>query len=181
MNTRKQGFTLVELLVVIAIIGVLAALILIGIQKARKKASIAATKVFLKNVATALETYSKNDYGSAYPTADDTGKDEGQCQGIQTVAKMVCSGPNDGGGIDGPYLKDVKGWREFSNNSPLPKGSQVNKYGELLDRWRKPLHYRSRYAADGVTENTNVKGADYDIYSWGPDKKEGGKDDIFYP
>lgn len=64
----KRGFTLIELLVVVAIIGILAAMVLAGIQTGRNKAIDVRYKEELKQYATALEMY-YNKYGH-YPQID---------------------------------------------------------------------------------------------------------------
>ena len=55
-NTKdKRAFTLIELLVVIAIIGLLASIVLVSVNNARKKARDAKTMNDLKQFQTALE------------------------------------------------------------------------------------------------------------------------------
>ena len=62
----ESGFTLIELLVVIAIIGILAALLLPLLSKAKASAHSATCKNRLHQIGLALQTY-VNDHGNAYP------------------------------------------------------------------------------------------------------------------
>lgn len=67
-NRNERGFTLIELLIVVAIIAILASILIPNFLRARAQSQIATSKGNLKNVATALESYSV-DYGAYPPSA----------------------------------------------------------------------------------------------------------------
>ena len=63
---KQKGFTLIELLVVIAIIGLLATIVMVSLNSARKKARDTKRRGDLKQVSLALEMYYNDNNG--YPS-----------------------------------------------------------------------------------------------------------------
>ncbi|MCL5407504.1 MAG: type II secretion system GspH family protein [Patescibacteria group bacterium] len=65
MFSNRKGFTLIELLVVIAIIGILAAVVTVGVSSARVRARDTKRKADMRTMQTALDSYYYKN--SSYP------------------------------------------------------------------------------------------------------------------
>jgi len=128
-NMKRNGFTLIELLVVIAIIGILAAMLLPVLSKAREKARRAVCMNNLKQIGIALRMYA-DDYDGWLPDESGPGTGSWYVLTVRPFNKLLGKdGTGSLGGVN--YVKNPEIFLCPSQRRDIIKASSVKSKGYI--------------------------------------------------